>query len=422
MKRKNSEIRSEKFTVNDFTIHSLQTNAIDRASEFQKWITQSHENNHEIYWNESTDGVKPETSLIDPVTRSSKKVISFISNDYLGMSQRQETKQAGINAVNKYGTGACAAPIIGGYLDIHRELEKKIAAFTGNEDALIFSSGFGVNVGVLNALLGKEDLALIDLQVHTSVLDGLRSTNIKKLRHNDPDYLKFALKKTSDDYKTKIVIVDGVYSQDGDITPLPDIFEICKQYKALLYVDDAHGIGVFGANGKGIAEHYNMLGEIDIITGTFSKAFGSVGGFVSCSKNMADYLRYYAGTTVFSAAITPQSTASILRALELMQEKPEIREKLWDNMHYLRQKLSEKNFDFGNTESPIFPIMVRNPFKAKEITHLLKNDGVYAIAIVFPAVTDKNARVRVSVTASHEKHHIDKLISSLVKIRDIHHF
>lgn len=422
MKEKLTIEKRDEFTVNDFTLNSLKTNVINRAEQFQKWIIQSKTNDHEIYWNESTMGVMPETIIIDPITSLPIEVISFISNDYLGMSQRDETKFAGIEAIQKYGTGACAAPIIGGYLDIHRELESKIAAFAGTKDALIFSSGFGVNVGVLNALLGKEDLALIDIQVHTSVLDGLRSTNVKKMSHNDPEYLEFVLKKEKGNYKTIMVIVDGVYSQDGDVAKLPQISSLCKRYGALLYVDDAHGMGVFGPNGRGTAEEYNMLGEVDIITGTFSKAFGSVGGFVACSKILADYLRYYAGTTVFSAAITPQSTSSILKALELMQQKPEIRKRLWENVDFLKEKLLAEKFDIINSNSPIFPIMVRDPFKAKEVTRLLKERGIYAIAIVYPAVTDKNARVRISVTAAHEKKHLNKLISSLIEIREIINF
>lgn len=412
----------ENYTVNDFTLKALNTNVIDRANEFQKWMMQSKVNNHEIYWNESTTSISPQMTLINTSKKEPKDVISFISNDYLGMSQREETKIAGIEAIRKYGTGACAAPIIGGYLDIHKELEEKIANFTGQEDALIFSSGFGVNIGVLNALLGKEDLAMIDMCVHTSVLDGLRSTNIKRMKHNDPEYIEFVLKKEVNNYKTKMVIIDGAYSHDGDIANLIEIHKVCKDFGAILYMDDAHGIGVFGDTGKGVAEHYNMLGEIDITTGTFSKSLGSVGGFVSCSKVLADYLRYYANTTVFSASITPQSTASILRALQLLTQKPDIRMKLWDNVSYLKSKLTKNEFDIKSTVSPIFPIMVRDPFKAKEVTRLLKEKGIYAIAIVYPAVTDKDARVRVSLTASHEFYHIDYLVDSLIEIRDIINF
>lgn len=417
MELKERELK-EVLSGNDFTLEAIKTDVLDRSLQFKKWINQSKTNQHQIYWNKSLTGITPEMKIIDPDTNLEKNVISFISNDYLGMSQRQETKEAGIQAIMKYGTGACAAPIIGGYLKIHQELEKKIAEFTGNEDALIFSSGFGVNAGVLNSLLGSEDLALVDLCAHTSALDGLRSTNIKRLKHNDVDYLDFVLKRMKNSYKTKLVIIDGVYSHDGDIADLPKIVEICKKHGALTYLDDAHGIGVFGNNGRGVAEHYNMLGEIDIITGTFSKAFGCVGGFISCSKTLADYLRYYANTTVFSASISPQSTASVLKAIDLLEGKKEIREKLWENVIYLREQLIRENFDIKQTVSPIFPIMVRDPFKAKEVTRLLKKNGIYAIAIVFPAVTNKDARVRISLTSAHETVHLDYLVETLIKIRN----
>lgn len=412
-----NELKKEEFTLSDFTLQAIDTDAVNRAGIFQDWIKQSQNNGHQIYWNRSSSSISPVMTIYDPTLDKDKEFISFVSNDYLGMSQREETKEAGIKAIQKYGTGACAAPSIGGYLDIHYELEQKIATFTGQEDALVFSSGFGVNFGVLNALLGKKDLALVDVKVHTSVLDGLKGTNIKKLSHNDPEYLEFVLSKESENYKTKMVIIDGVYSHDGDIANLPEINRICKKYRALLYLDDAHGIGVFGNNGKGIAEHYNMLGEIDIITGTFSKAFGCVGGFIACSKIMADYLRYYANTTVFSASITPQATASTLKALELIQNKPEIRSKLWSNVCYLKDRLTQAKFDIKDTPSPVFPIMVRDPFKAKEATRLLNYYGINALAIVYPAVTNKDARVRISLTSLHEINQLDHLVNSLIEIR-----
>lgn len=412
------KLQKEEFTVNDFTLQTLKTDVADRSGKFQKWINQSKTNKHEIYWNTSSSGIAPIMKIVDPVNNTQKEVLSFVSNDYLGLSQNEETKKAGIDAVIKYGTGACAAPIIGGYLDIHKELEEKIARFTGKEDALIFSSGFGVNSGVLNALLGKEDLALVDIKVHTSALDGLKGTNIKRLKHNDPEYLKFTLERELHNYKTKLVVIDGVYSHDGDIADLANINKVCEEFGALLYMDDAHGMGVFGKNGKGIAEHFGMAGQVDIVTGTFSKAFGSVGGFVSCSRQLADYLRYFADTTVFSAAITPQSTASILKALEIVGARPEIRRKLWDNVSYLKERLLKENFDIKDTVSPIFPIMVRDPFKAKEVTRMLKEHGIYAIAIVYPAVTDKDARVRLSLTALHDHAELDFLADTLIKIRE----
>ncbi len=407
---------TKNYTLKDFTLQTLRTDAVDRTIQFKKWTQQTKQNDHQLFWTKAYSPIKPVMTIQDPTTGSKREVISFVSNDYLGMSQHPETIQAGIEALQKYGTGACAAPSIGGYLDIHQQLEKEIAQFTGQEDALIFSSGFGVNAGVLNALLGKEDIAFIDSQVHTSILDGLFGTNTKNIGHNNLEYLDLVLQRERHKYKTAMVIIDGTYSQDGDLAPLPAIVALCKKHNALLYMDDAHGIGVLGKHGRGIAEHFNTLGQVDIITGTFSKAFGAVGGFVACSKDMADYLRLHANTTVFSASIAPQATCSALKALQLLKADQSILQKLWDNINYLRQRLADEGFDTKQSVSAVFPIMVRDPFKTYELARLLKERNIYTMSIVYPAVVNKDSRVRVSLTASHEKQHLDYLIDSLCHI------
>lgn len=343
----------------------------------------------------------------------SEPVISFIANDYLGLSQREETKQAGIDAIKKYGTGACAAQVIGGYLDIHQQLEQEIASFVGQEEAILFSSGFGANAGILRALLGQNDIALIDPYIHTSAMAGLKGTNIKRIGHNDLEYLEKVLKEVKGQYQTKLVIIDGVYSQDGDLSLLPEIITLCKTYEAMLMLDDAHGIGVMGANGRGTAEYYNCLGQIDIITGTFSKSFGCVGGFAAASKKIIQYLKFYADSNVFSAASTPQVTASILKALEIIKKEPQIRTKLWENTNYLRKRLKEEGFDIGKSVSPIFPIMIRDNKKVYEIAKMLQEKGIFTIGIVYPAVRTKEARLRVSVLATHEHEQLDALINAL---------
>ena len=408
---------NETYTLKDFTLSTLNTNARDRAEQFKKWIIQT-ETHNPVYWIESQSGIKPEMIVKNKNAHTNQAVISFISNDYLGMSQRPETIQAGIEALLKYGTGACSSPGLGGYLDIQRHLEQEIAAFTGQEDALMFSSGFGVNVGILNALLGKEDIAFVDLQVHRSALDGLFLTNTKKVGHNNLEYLELALKNERHNYKTAMLIIDGVYSHDGDIAPLPEIIALCKKYDTMIYMDDAHGIGVFGENGRGIAEHYDVLGQVDIITGTFSKSFGTVGGFAAASKAMTDYLRYYTNTATFSAAPSPQTIAPILKALELIKEDKSIIKKLWSNVDYLMNRLNKEGFDTKQTVAPIIPIMIRNPHKVWEAIRLLRQKNIYACGVGYPAVTDKEARIRVSLSSSHEKKHLDALVTALCEIDD----
>lgn len=407
------------YSAKDFSVATLNSNAMDRVSKFQNLIDELGKNEHHIYWLEAASAVKPRMKIKKRGCVSHTDVISFVSNDYLGMSQNAQTIEAGIEALKKYGTGVCAAPIIGGFLDIHRELELKIADFTGQEDAILFTSGFGANTGTLNALLGKDDIALFDTFVHTSVLDGLKGTNKKNIGHNDLDYLELTLKREQDNYKTKMVVIDGVYSQDGDLAMLPEIKHICEKYNAILFVDDAHGIGVFGNNGRGAVEYFNMLGNVDIISGTFSKAFGAVGGFVCGSKPLIQYLKHYVNTSVFSAALTPQVTASVSKAIDIITQNPDFRKKLWDNVSYMREKLTVANIDFGKTESPIFPIMVRDSYKVKEFTKLLQEKGVYTVGIVFPAVSDKQARIRVSLSASHSKEDIDSLVNSLCEVKQM---
>lgn len=400
------------FTLKDFEL-TLKVDALQRAELFQQYIDQLNSFDYKSYWIRSSTPVG-HRMLIEG---NPNNVIAFTANDYLGMSQCVDTINAGIEGMKKYGTGACAAQVIGGYLDIHWELESKIAKFVGQEDAMIFSSGFGANIGVLSALLGKSDIAFIDSFVHTSVLEGLKGTNIKNIGHNDLEYLDLVLSREKNNYITKLVIIDGVYSQDGDLSKLPEFIDICQKYGALLMVDDAHGIGVFGKNGRGTAEHFNCLEKVDIITGTFSKSFGCVGGFVAASHKLIQYLKYYAASNVFSAAPTPQVTCSVLKALELIQSNPQIRHKLWDNVNYLREKLINLNFDIGHSVSPIIPLMIRDNQKVYEASQLLFKDNIYATSIVYPAVRSKEARLRISVLATHEKEELDKLVSALCSVK-----
>lgn len=402
------------YSLKDFEL-SLKKDAIERANDFQQYINQLNSFGCKSYWITSNTGVGATMTIEgfnEPVT-------AFISNDYLGMSQRTETQEAGINAIKKYGTGACAAQVIGGYLDIHRQLEQEIASFVGQEDSILFSSGFGANAGILRALLGKNDIALIDPYIHTSAMAGLKGTNIKRIGHNDLEYLEKTLKEVNDQYETKLVIIDGLYSQDGDLSALPDIIALCKTHGAMLMLDDAHGIGVMGSNGRGTAEHFNCLGQVDIITGTFSKSFGCVGGFAAASRRIIQYLKFYADSNVFSAALTPQVTASVLKAIELIKNNPEIRSKLWKNTDYLRMRLKEEGFDIGKSVGPIFPIMVRDNKKVYEIAKMLQEKSIFTIGITYPAVRTKEARLRVSVLATHEIKQLESLVCALNEMNKI---
>ena len=399
-------------SLKDFEI-SPNENVIQRSQNFQSYIDQMDKFGGKSYWVMAKTGVGAKMQI----EGYEGEVSAYISNDYLGMSQRSETKEAGINAVLKYGTGASAAQAIGGYLDIHKKLERGIAKFIGQEDAILFSSGFGANAGLLRAILGKNDIAYIDSYIHTSVTSGLIGTNVKHIGHNDTDYLDMILECGAEKYQTRLVIIDGVYSQNGDLSKLTEYIAVCKKHNCLLMMDDAHGIGVMGKNGRGTAEYYNCLGQVDIITGTFSKSFGCIGGFVATSKELIQYLRYYTDSNVFSAAMSPQVAASSLKALELIQTRPEIRKKLWTNVNYLRKRLSEEGFDIGNSESAIFPIMIRDNKKVYEIAQELQKKRIFVNGITYPAVRTKEARLRVSILASHEMVQLDQLVTALMEIR-----
>lgn len=403
-----------RYTLKDFELSS-ENNISEISNDFKLYLQQLSEFGCKSYWLQSQSAIGAQMKL----KGLQESFIGFVSNDYLGMSQRKETIEAGIEALKKYGTGACAAQVIGGYLDIHNKLETEIASFIGQDDSILFSSGFGANAGTLRSLLGKNDIAFIDPYIHTSALVGLKSTNIKQIGHNDLIYLERSLKNLKNKYNTKLVVIDGVYSQDGDLSALPQIISICKENGAMIMLDDAHGIGVMGNTGRGTAEHYDCLGQVDIITGTFSKSFGCVGGFTAASQNIINYMRYYTDSNIFSAAITPQVTASVLKALELIQTNPETRTSLWNNTNYLRRKLTDNGFDIGNSVSPIFPIMIRDNTKVYQIAKKLQEKGIFTIAIVYPAVRTKEARLRVSVLATHTKDHLDKLVESLIEIDKI---
>lgn len=407
-------IKNNKFlSLKDYEF-SMEVDAKARANAFQDYINQMSQFETKAYWVMATSGVGAKMKL----DGRDEMISAYISNDYLGMSQRPETIEAGIEALRAYGTGACAAQAIGGYLDIHRKLEREIADFVGQEDAILFSSGFGANTGLLRAILGKNDIAYVDSYIHTSATSGLRGTNIKHIGHNDIEYVDMVLGKDDGMYKTRMVIIDGVYSQNGDLSKLPEYISVCKKHNCLLMMDDAHGVGVMGKSGRGTAEHFDCLGQVDIITGTFSKSFGCVGGFVAASSKMIEYLRFYADSNVFSAAITPQVTGSVLKALELIKTRPEIREKLWDNVNYLRNRLQSAGFDIGQSESPIFPVMVRDNKKVYKITDMLQKKCIFASGIVYPAVRTKEARIRISVLASHETEQLEQLAIALENIRE----
>lgn len=359
---------------------------------------------------EALTGCGPEISLRVPgIDR--KDFISLVSNDYLGFTQHPKIKAAAIAGIEKYGSGAGASPAIGGHYDYHTELEMKIAGFFKRKSAITFTTGYTANSASIQALLKKEDLAILDMAVHASVQEGCLLTNTKSFPHNDLDALERILKFSGGKYRTRMVIIDGVYSQDGDLAPLDKIIQLTKHYGAYLLLDDAHGTGVIGKTGRGVIELYDLFKEVDIITGTFSKTFAHIGGYVVADPKLVNFLKFQSRQHIFSATATPAS-ACISRAIDLVDEEPYWMEKLQQNVAYLKSGLLSLGLDIGNTKSAIIPVLIGNSNKNAEICHMLLKAGIYANQINYPAVSRKDARIRMSVMATHEFDQLDRVLNA----------
>ncbi len=345
-----------------------------------------------------------------------KKVLMFGSNSYLGLTNHPLIKEASIKAIEKYGSGCAGSRFLNGTLDIHIELEEKLAKFVGKEEALVYATGFQVNIGVISAVTGKDDYIILDELDHASIIEGRRlsfSTALK-YRHNDMSSLEKALKTCKPD-KIKLIVVDGIFSMEGDIVKLPEIVELSKKYGASIMVDDAHSLGVIGKNGSGVSSHFGLTDDVDLIMGTFSKSLASIGGFIASDKETINYLKHNSRSLIFSASITPASTASVLAALDIIIREPERVEKLWTNTNYALDNLKVMGFDVGHTESPIIPLYVRDNLKTFKITKMLMDDGIFVNPVVSPAVSSDASLIRFSLMATHTFEQIDYALDKISK-------
>lgn len=375
-----------------------------RARMFQAYLNDQTAKGQLNYRLVTTTGCGPTTLL------NGHRLISLVSNDYLGFTRHPAVIQAAIDGIKKYGTGAGASPAIGGHYDYHALLEKKIAGFFRKEHAIIYTTGYNSNSDSLGAILTKDDQVILDAGVHTSVMQGCQGFNRKTVKHNDLDAYEHALKLSKGKHPLVMVIIDGVYSQDGDLAPLKEIIALCKKYGARLMVDDAHGIGVIGRTGRGLIEASDAWDDVDLITGTFSKTFAHVGGYVVASEEMVNYLKYQSKQHLFSASSTP-AALSIIKSIELIDEEPLWMGILRDNIKYFRHGLLSLGLNIGNTESAIFPVRIGDKIKNARICHRMQELGVYANQINYPAVSLKDARIRMGVTALHERAHLDEVLN-----------
>ncbi len=385
---------------------------------FWEYLEDAISKKYYIYGNPLTTAPVPEVKAYDRYTDSVRHYLNFSSYNYLGYSVHPEVIEEVQKTLAKYGTGAVSAPLFSGYYDMTRTLEEAIADFKKKEAALVFPTGYSANLGVLSCLLKPGDVAVLDILSHASIYDGARlaGADIKIFHHNSPRHLERVLKGL----KTKrvIVCVEGVYSMDGDLADLPRIVDICRKYGAKILLDEAHATLIFGENGRGVAEHFGVEDDIDITIGTFSKAFGAMGGFVAADRKLIRFLRVSARSYIFSCAMAPHTAAGILKILALYANDKSRRIRLWENTHYMHQALTDAGMDIGETKSQVIPVMVGAEMRLWEIGRRIYEKGLLTGVVTYPAVSTKRTRLRLSVCADHTKENMDACVAILKEAFD----
>lgn len=347
-----------------------------------------------------------------------KRVLNFCSNNYLGLANHPRLVEAARSAVGRYGVGPAAVRSIAGTTELHLELERRLAAFKGAQATITFQSGFNANLGCIPAVVGKEDGVFSDELNHASIIDGCRLSGATVLRyaHTQPEDLQRQLREKRSGFRRALVITDGVFSMDGDIAPLDQIARVAKDFEAMLMVDDAHGEGVLGRGGRGIVDHFSLHGRVDIEVGTLSKAFGVVGGIVAGSPELVDWLRQRGRPFLFSSAMTIPDTAACLAALDLLESSTELVDRLWENARYFKAGMKGLGFDTGKSATPITPIMLGEAPVAQAFSRALFEEGVFAMAIGYPTVPQGRARIRVMISAAHDRKDLDQGLESFAKV------
>ena len=345
------------------------------------------------------------------------RVLMFGSNAYTGLTGDKRVIDAAHAALDKYGSGCAGSRFLNGTLDLHIQLEKELAEFVGKDEALCFSTGFSVNQGVLAMVVGRNDYIICDDRDHASIVDGRRLSFATQLhyKHNDMEDLERILQQLPQE-AVKLIVVDGVFSMEGDLAKLPEIVELKRKYNCSIMVDEAHGIGVFGRNGRGVCDHFGLTDEVDLIMGTFSKSLASIGGFIAGDKDTINFLKHSCRTYIFSASDTPAATAAAMEALHIIQEEPERLEALWNVTHYALERFREEGFEIGDTESPIIPLYVRDIDKTFIVTKLAFEAGVFINPVIPPACAPQDTLVRFALMANHTKEQVERGVQALKKI------
>jgi 8-amino-7-oxononanoate synthase len=381
-----------------------------KCTDFRR-VSDAREAGHYLFYREIESPQDP------VVTMDGQKVVMLGSMNYLGLTSHPKVKEAAIRATEKYGTGCAGSRLLNGTLDVHVHLEDRLAQFMHREAALVFSTGYGVNVGVLSCLLGRHDVALLDSMDHASILDGVRLSFAKQLkfRHNEAGDLEKKLSLIEPE-KGKLIAVEGVYSMEGDVAPLPEIVQHKKKYAARLFVDEAHSLGVFGEQGRGVAEYFGVEDEVDLVMGTFSKSLATVGGFIAGPFEVVDFIKHNARAQIFTAAIPPGAVAAVEAALDIIETEPERRERLWDNTEYMRGELKGLGFETCGSRSPIISLLVGEDAATLQMAKRLQEEGVFVNPVMTPAVPAGHSMIRTSYMATHNREQLDQALGALAKV------
>ncbi len=389
-----------------------------KAHAFSDYLASIRARKHDLYRRTLHSNSEHRVWVRDEFTGQVREMVLMASNNYLGLTSHPKVVEAAIRATREFGAGAGSVPLLAGTMNLHRRLEEKLAQFKGCEDAMVFPAGYSGNLGCLAGLLRPGDLAVNDALNHASIVDGCRMSGamVKLYPHQDLRSLERILSKAREQYQGILVVVDGVFSMDGDIAPLPELIPLCRRYGARLMIDEAHATGVIGAHGRGTPEHWGVEGQVDIVAGTMSKALGGVGGFVASTREVIDYLRIFARAYMFSTALPPAVAASVLAGLEVIEQEPELRERLWDNIRYLTSNLRNLGFNLGNAQTAIVPLIIGDDFKVNQMALRLHEEGIFVNPVFYPAVSRKLSRVRLSVMATHTREDLDLTLEACAKV------
>jgi glycine C-acetyltransferase len=415
--RKKDEAGGSRFAEYDYSnfYYGAGDDPLNLLRPFNDWYREALPNGYYLYSEPLLSAPTTHVRVRDGKTGEARELLNLASYNYLGISYREEVKQAAIEATKLYGLGASGSPILSGTMAIHQELAQELADFKDKEAAILFPTGYSANVGFISSLMRAGDTILLDQYSHASIVDGaiLAKSKTVFFRHNQPLDLE---RKLSGVKGKKLVVVEGVYSMDGDVCVLPEIVEVCKRHGARILIDEAHSTFLFGPNGRGVAEHFGLEKEIDFHLGTFSKSLGGQGGFVCGSQEMVNYVNAFGRSRFFSCNLAPSLTAGLLAGLRIIEREPELRAKLWSNVAYLRRRFAEEGIDIGKSTSQVMPVLVNNDAKVFAVAERIQQRGLFLQPVTYPAVPKHKSRLRISVSAAHSEADLEVAVQAIAGV------